>query len=152
MTGWRVGFAAGPSDIIDKMLAVHQHLVSSPCAFAQKGAVKAFTEARSAVLDMVSAYRNRRKILLEGLGELAPIQFIPPEGACFFFVHFPAAQESSEELSAHFLDNAHLGLTPGSAFGDAGEGYLRLSFAGVSKEKLPEVLMRLDKGIKRLGI
>ncbi len=150
MTGWRVGYAAGPADIIDRMLAVHQHLVSSPCAFAQKGAVAAFTHAREAVFDMVDSYRRRRQLLLEGLGGYPRVEFVPPEGACFFFLRFPGAQINSEQLSRHFLQQCGLAMTPGAAFGEYGEGYLRLSFAGVDEGMIPEVLDRLKRGTEQL--
>jgi len=150
MTGWRVGYAAGPADLIDRMLAVHQHLVSSPCAFAQKGAVAAFTDARESVFDMVDSYRRRRQLLLDGLGGYPGVQFVPPEGACFLFLRFPGVQMNSEQLSQHFLRQSGLAMTPGAAFGEYGEGYLRLSFAGVDQQTIPEVLARLKRGTDQL--
>ncbi len=150
MTGWRVGYGAGPADIIDRMLLVHQHLVSSPCAFAQKGAVLAFTEARENVKMMVQAYNRRRELLADGLARLPGIRFSLPEGACFFFPQFPGLDMDSRELSRQFLERGAIALTPGGAFGQEGEGHLRMSFASVNEKRIPDVLERIEKVLNEL--
>ena len=140
MTGWRVGYVAGPADLIEKLLLVHQHLVSAPCSFAQKGAVTAFQEGRSSVDLMVESYRRRRDRIAKHLSDHQRVEFIVPEGACFFFPSFPDIDLSSEELTGIFLEQGGLALTPGSAFGEQGCGRLRFSFAGLSEDQIEEVM------------
>jgi aspartate aminotransferase len=149
MTGWRVGYAAGPSWWIEAMLLVHQHFISAPCTFAQKGAVAAFTVAKDAYAEMVAAYTRRRAALAAGLTSLG-LQVTPPEGACFYFPRFPGGL-SSQELSDLFLERAGLMLTPGSAFGPSGEGHLRLSFASLPESQVPEVVRRMENVMDELA-
>ncbi len=141
MTGWRIGYAAAPPDMIEAMLLIHQHLISSPCAFAQKGAVKAFTEAQENVQVMMQSYRRRRDLLHHELQQYPKIQCLLPEGACFFFPYF--GEIDDVQLAYRFLEEAKLALTPGSAFGPQGKGCLRISFAGVSEDLIQEVGRRL---------
>jgi aspartate aminotransferase len=143
MTGWRIGYAAGPAALVDAMLIVHQHVISAPCSFAQKGAVTAFGAAREAYEPMVAAYRRRRDALASGFARFPSLHAPLPEGACFFFLR-PEGDLSSSQLSERFLELGGLMLTPGSAFGPSGEGHLRLSFAGLPEEQVPEVLSRME--------
>lgn len=149
MTGWRVGYAAGPTWWIDAMLLVHQHVISAPCSFAQKGAVAAFGSARTAVAPMIETYTRRRDLLAAGFASLPDLDAPLPEGACFFFLGFPG-ELSSEELSSLCWERTGLLLTPGSAFGPSSEGRLRLSFSSLPDELLPEVLVRLETFLRSL--
>ncbi len=149
MTGWRVGYMAGPAPVMANALAVHQHLISSPTHFAQKGAVTAFGAARDDYKPMLAAYRRRREALARGLSRLPWVEAPLPEGACFFFIRV-ASGASSAELSELFLEKGGLMLPPGAAFGPSGEGHLRLSFAGLAEERIPEVLERMEEVAKYL--
>lgn len=142
MTGWRVGYVAGASDLIDKLLLVHQHLVSSACSFAQKGAVTAFTEARGEVDLMVSSYRRRRDRIASHLADCPGLDYLLPEGACFFFLDLGELGMSPQDLSREFLRRGGLALTPGTAFGDQGSRHLRLSFATIGEDQIDEVMGR----------
>lgn len=144
MTGWRVGYAAGPAYVMSNVLAVHQHLISSPTNFAQKGAVAAFEAARRDYEPMVQAYDVRRAKLAAGLATMPWLRARLPEGACFFFLRVPGGVPSTE-LSELFLEKGGLMLPPGAAFGPSGEGHLRLSFAGLPEERIPEVLERMEE-------
>ncbi len=150
MTGWRVGFAAGPAELIDRMLMIHQHLVSCPCAFAQKGAVTALTGTAHRVDEMVASYRRRRDILARGFRDLPGMEYVVPEGACFFFPAFPGIAMGGRQLAAEFLERAGLALTPGEAFGPAGAGRLRISFAATPEDLLPDVLDRMSRVLTAL--
>lgn len=152
MTGWRVGYVAGPARLIDKLLLVHQHLVSCPCTFAQKGAVTAFSQGRGAVGQMVESYRRRRDLISACLENLPGAKYQVPEAACFFFPSFPGLGLTSHELSAEFLKRGGLALTPGSAFGSQGEGHLRLSFAPVSEKNLEEAMRRFGEVLRQLSL
>lgn len=149
MTGWRVGYAAGPPAVMANVLAVHQHLISSPTNFAQKGAVAAFEDAHDDYEPMVAAYAARRDALARGLTTIPWVHAPLPEGACFFFVRV-AGGLSSAVLSETFLEKGGLMLPPGAAFGPSGEGHLRLSFAGLPEERVPEVLERMEEVGKHL--
>ncbi len=152
MTGWRIGYIAGPAPLIDSLLLVHQHLVSSPCSFAQKGAVSAFTQARDSVNLMVDSYRRRRDSIARRLADCRGVEFMVPEGACFYFLSFPGLDLSSEDLSRQFLEKGGLALTPGSAFGEQGQGYLRLSFATVGEDQIDEVMDRFKLVLDAMGL
>src|SRR5690554_5814086 len=149
MTGWRVGYAAGPAWLIDRMLIVHQHLISEPASFAQKGAVVAYSHAAADVRNMVSAYKARRDALYPQLQELPGITATIPEGACFYFLRIDSDLPSLE-LTNHLARTAALLLTPGSAFGPGGDGHLRLSFAALPEALIPEVMNRLREGLSTL--
>ena len=149
MTGWRVGYAAGPAAVMASVLAVHQHLISSPTNFAQKGAVAAFEDAHEDYKPMVRAYTARRDSLAAGLKSMSWLRAPLPQGACFFFLHVPGGLPSAE-LSEIFLEKGGLMLPPGAAFGPTGEEHLRLSFAGLPEERVPEVLERMEEVGKHL--
>src|SRR5690606_33141862 len=142
MTGWHVGYAAGPADWIEAMLLVHQHFISAPCSFAQKGSVAAFTVARGSVDEMVDTYRRRRDALAPLLLAMEGVSASVPEGACFFFPRFDVGL-NSDQLSQEILERTGIMLTPGSAFGPASDGHLRLSFASLPEALVPEVTARL---------
>jgi aspartate/methionine/tyrosine aminotransferase len=149
MTGWRIGYAAGPAGVMASVLAIHQHLISSPTNFAQKGAVTAFEAAHHDYRPMVEAYTARRNALAAGLANVPWVEASLPEGACFFFIRV-AGGVSSAELSELFLEKGGLMLPPGAAFGPSGEGHLRLSFAGLPEERVAEVLERMAEVGKHL--
>jgi|SRR5690625_403087 len=143
MTGWRVGYGAGPTWLIQRMLMIHQHLISAPTSFAQKGAVVAYSHATEHVQQMVAQYRLRRDTLKPLLDQVPGVTAPLPEGACFYFMKVDSPF-SSQELSRHLASTAALLLTPGSAFGPNGEGHLRLSFAALPLSRIPEVIHRLS--------
>ena len=149
MTGWRVGYAAGPADWVEAMLRVHQHFISAPCTFAQKGSVAAFTVARHSVDAMVDTYRRRRDALAPLLMDMDGVTASVPEGACFYFPRFDVGLDS-ERLSQEILERSGIMLTPGSAFGPASEHHLRLSFASLPLPLVPEVVARLRTVLSEL--
>lgn len=149
MTGWRIGYAAGPAGVMANVLAVHQHLISSPTNFAQKGAVEAFEAAHESYEPMVQAYTRRRSLLAAGLARMPWLRAPLPEGACFFFIHVSGGVPSAE-LCEIFLEKGGLMMPPGAAFGPSGESHLRLSFAGLPEDRVPEVLERMEEVGKHL--
>lgn len=142
MTGWRVGYGAGPAWLIERMLVIHQHLISAPTSFAQKGAVVAYSHATEHVTQMVAQYKLRRDTLKPLLDLVPGVTATLPEGACFYFMKVDSPL-SSQDLSRHLASTAALLITPGSAFGPSGEGYLRFSFAALPLGRIPEVIDRL---------
>lgn len=150
MTGWRVGYAAGPAWLIDRMLVMHQHLISAPTSFAQKGAVVAYSQAGESVRQMVAEYRARRDALLPLLAEVPGVVASLPQGACFYLLCVES-ELTSVELTERLAREAALLITPGSAFGPSGEKHLRLSFAALPRERIPEVIARMTKVLANLS-
>lgn len=142
MTGWRVGYAHGPKKIITAMVKLQENLSSCVNASAQVAAIEAITGPQDEVYKMVEEYRRRRDILVKGLNELKGVSCIVPKGAFYAFPNIKALGMSSEEVAERIIREVQVVTTPGSAFGTAGEGYLRLSFAS-STEDILEALERL---------
>lgn len=131
MTGWRLGYATGPQDVIDGMLKVYQHSTSCVTAFTQPGGVEALRSAESqeAVQQMVAGYEARRSVMLELIRESGFLECgVEPQGAFYCFPEYQGGMPSSE-LAAELLERCHVATVPGSAFGESGEGHLRLSYA-----------------------
>lgn len=142
MTGWRVGYAHGPKEIISAMVKLQENLSSCVNASAQVAGIEAIIGPQNAVCEMVEEYRKRRDLLVEGLNELKGVSCIVPDGAFYAFPNIKALGKSSKEVAETIIREVQVVTTPGSAFGTAGEGYLRLSFAS-STEDIIEALDRL---------
>ena len=129
MTGWRLGYVAGPKPYIEQIEKVHGHSATCATSFAQTGGVAALTGPQASIHDMVAAWDRRRRVVADGLNGVKGIRCPLVEGA---FYAFPDARDtglSSMDLADLLLREAHVAVTPGIAFGDAGEGHLRMSFA-----------------------
>ncbi len=129
MTGWRLGYVAGPRAYIDQIAKVHSHSVTCATSFAQAGGVAALTGPQEFIGEMVAAWDRRRIMVCDGLDALKGITCPRVEGAFYAFPDIRGTGMSAMEFSDHMLKEAHVALVPGNAFGDAGEGYVRLSFA-----------------------
>jgi aspartate aminotransferase len=145
MTGWRVGYAAGPLPIIQKMTRLKSHTTSGVCTISQMGAIKALEEGKDLYKEMCNTLRRRRQILLERMERIKCLKFIPPSGAFYLFVDasslVPKYFEDSRSLCKKILEKVLVATVPGQDFG--ADGYIRLSFA-VEEEKLKEALKRLE--------
>ncbi len=148
MTGWRLGYACGPKEIIDQMVKIHQFAIMCAPTNSQYAAVEALRNCEEEVQEMREAYNQRRRFLMNEFARMG-LQCFEPFGA--FYV-FPSIQEfgmTSEEFALRFLDEEKVAVVPGTAFGDCGEGFLRISYA-YSIEDLKEALGRLENFITRL--
>lgn len=148
MTGWRLGYACGPKEIIDQMVKIHQFAIMCAPTNSQYAAVEALRNCEEEVQEMREAYNQRRRFLMNEFARMG-LQCFEPFGA--FYV-FPSVQEfgmTSEEFALRFLDEEKVAVVPGTAFGDCGEGFLRISYA-YSIEDLKEALGRLENFITRL--
>ena len=143
MTGWRVGYVAAPKVFIDEIAKVHSHSVTQATSFAQAGAVAALTGPQDFIGEMVSAWDRRRRLISSGLSTVKGLKLAPAEGAFYGFVDIRETGLDSTTFAASVLDEAHVAVVPGIAFGEAGEGHVRLSFA--TSDDL------LDKTVQRLG-
>ncbi len=143
MTGWRVGYAIGPSDAISQMAKLQESVSSCVNAAAQQACLAALKGPQDCVKEMVEGYRERRDLLLSGLAELPGIECLMPEGSFYAFPNITKFGLSSKDFALMLLEKTQVVVVPGSAFGEGGEGYLRVSFCG-SIESIKEVLSRLQ--------
>ena len=148
MTGWRLGYACGPKEIIEQMIKIHQYAIMCAPTNSQYAAVEALRNCDAEVQEMMEAYNQRRRFLMSEFRRMN-IQCFEPFGA--FYV-FPSIQEfgmTSEEFALRFLEEELVAVVPGTAFGDCGEGFLRISYA-YSIDDLKVALGRFEKFIERL--
>ncbi len=144
MTGWRLGYVTGPSDILDGMVKIYQHSATCVNAFAQAGALKALTseESRHASQQMMVGYRERRDLVVELVDQSPVFDSVAPQGAFYCFPSY-ILDDSSLTLAKNLLEEAHVATVPGAAFGECGEGFLRLCYS-TSKENLVEAFERMN--------
>ncbi|HEX7317685.1 MAG TPA: pyridoxal phosphate-dependent aminotransferase [Pyrinomonadaceae bacterium] len=149
MTGWRIGYALGPRAWVDAMACLQSHSTSNPSSVSQEAAVEALTGPQDSVALMLDAYRERRDWLVPALDALPGVTCATPDGA---FYAFPCIRGvlgnrclTSEELATYLLEEAHVAVTPGEAFG--APGYLRVSYA-TSLDVLRRAVERISKALK----
>jgi aspartate aminotransferase len=129
MTGWRLGYAAGPKPYMQQIEKVHGHSVTCATSFVQRAGIAALTGPQDFIGEMVTAWDRRRRNLAAGLNAVSGIHCPLVEGAFYAFVDIRGTGMTSVEAADRFLQQAHVAVTPGIAFGAAGEGHVRLSFA-----------------------
>lgn len=148
MTGWRLGYACGPKMIIEQMLKIHQFAIMCAPTTSQYAAVEALRHGDEDVEQMRESYNQRRRYLMYAFKEMG-LECFEPFGA---FYAFPCIKEfglSSDEFATRFLKEEKVAIVPGTAFGDCGEGFLRISYAS-SMENLKTAMSRLADFIERL--
>lgn len=143
MTGWRVGYAVAEEAFINAMTVMQESLTSSVNAASQYAACVALTSPKDEVEEMRRVYEKRAELLERGLNRIKGFSFIKPEGAFYAFVNIKDTGMTSEEVSQRLIEECQVVTTPGSAFGAAGEGYIRISFAS-SSEILEEAVNRIQ--------
>jgi len=143
MTGWRLGYAAGPKAYIEQIEKVHSHSVTCATSFVQKAGITALTGPQGFIAEMVTAWDRRRRALTAGLNRVNGVSCPLVEGAFYAFADIRGTGMSSAEAAERFLQEAHVAVTPGVAFGASGEGHVRLSFA--TGDAL------LDSAVDRIG-
>ncbi len=148
MTGWRLGYACGPEIIISEMTKIHQFAIMCAPTTSQYAAVLALRDGDEAVAGMRESYNQRRRFLLARLNEIG-ISCFEPEGAFYVFPSIKKFRMSSEEFATRLLEEEKVALVPGTAFGECGEGFLRISYA-YSLKQIKEALHRLERFVKRL--
>jgi len=148
MTGWRMGFACGPAEIIVQMLKVHQYAVMSSPTTSQYAAIQAMSKGDGDVQDMRHEYDQRRKFLLSGLRGIG-LDCFEPRGAFYMFPSIKSTGLSSADFCEKFLLAEKVAVIPGNAFGLGGEGFVRICYAS-SMEKLSIALEKMEKFVKSL--
>lgn len=147
MTGWRLGYLAGPANIMKEILKVQQHSVTCAASFTQIGGLAALEGGNEAIDLMVSEYDKRRREITATLNRIPGVQCPLPEGAFYFFPRVDYKGMTSLELAKYLLDDAHVAVTPGIAFGEAGEGCIRLTYA-TSLSNLREAVKRIEQALR----
>ncbi len=143
MTGWRVGYACAPADLVDGIIKVHQYIIMSAPTVAQDAAVVALEQADDDVERMVAEYDRRRTMFVAGLRRIG-LPIAEPRGAFYAFPDIRSSGLSSDVFSERLLVEHEVAVIPGSAFGPSGEGYVRASLA-TSYEKLEQALLRIER-------
>ncbi|MBQ1519441.1 MAG: aminotransferase class I/II-fold pyridoxal phosphate-dependent enzyme [Ruminococcus sp.] len=148
MTGWRLGYVAAPEPIISQIFKIHQYGIMCSPYISQNAAVEALTSCDNEVKKMVKEYNVRRRYLVSEFNRLG-LSCFEPEGAFYVFPCIKKTGLSSEEFCERLLYEERVAAVPGSAFGESGEGYMRISYA-YSLKHLMEAVSRIEKFLKKL--
>ena len=148
MTGWRLGYATGPAAIIRQMTKIHQFAIMCAPTTSQYAAVEALKNGEEDVLTMREAYNQRRRYLMHAFKEMG-LECFEPFGAFYVFPCIKEFGMTSEEFATRLLQEEKVAVVPGTAFGDCGEGFLRISYA-YSLEDLKLAIGRIQEFITRL--
>ena len=148
MTGWRLGYACGPREIVEQMTKIHQFAIMCAPTTSQYAAVEALRNGDEDVAKMREAYDQRRRYLMHAFKEMG-LQCFEPYGAFYVFPCIKEFGMTSDEFANRFLEEEKVAVVPGTAFGDCGEGFLRISYA-YSLENLKTALERLQRFVEHL--
>ena len=148
MTGWRLGYACGPEVIIKQMLKIHQFAIMCAPTNSQYAAIEGLRHCEDEVQQMRNAYNQRRRYLVNEFAKMK-LECFEPFGAFYIFPSIKEFGMTSEEFAMRFLEEEKVAVVPGSAFGESGEGFLRVSYA-YSLEDLKEAIGRLSRFVERL--
>ena len=148
MTGWRLGYACGPEVILKQMLKIHQFAIMCAPTTSQYAAVEALKNGDDDVAEMREQYNQRRRYLLHAFAEMG-LPCFEPYGAFYVFPCIKEFGMTSDEFATRFLQEEKVAVVPGTAFGDSGEGYIRISYA-YSLENLKVAIGRLSHFVKKL--
>ena len=148
MTGWRLGYACGPKEIIKQMTKIHQFAIMCAPTVSQYAAVEALKHGDEDVKNMRQAYNQRRRFLMNAFREMG-LKCFEPYGAFYVFPCIKEFGMTSEEFATRFLEEEHVAAVPGTAFGESGEGFLRISYA-YSLPTLKTAMERLNHFVNRL--
>jgi aspartate aminotransferase len=157
MTGWRIGFTAGPPNLIAAMNRIQSQSTSNPTSFAQKGAIDALQGSQAEIAVMVAEYEKRRNLILQGLTSIKGITCYKPQGAFYVFPNVSAYLgkrynkgepiKDTTQLTAYLLDEAQVAVVPGIEFG--AEGHLRLSYP-IARDEITEGVRRIKEALAKL--
>ncbi|NLC12827.1 MAG: pyridoxal phosphate-dependent aminotransferase [Chloroflexi bacterium] len=148
MTGWRIGFAAAPKEIINGMVRIHQYTVMSAPTISQYAALAALMIGEPYIQEMHKEYDRRRILVVKGLNSIG-LRTFEPKGAFYAFPDLRSTGLSDDEFCNRLLQEEKVAVVPGNAFGDAGTGFARVSYA-TSYEQLEEALERIERFVKRI--
>ncbi len=147
MTGWRLGYIAGPVDILNAAVKIHQYVALCAPIMSQTAAVEALKDKGSEVEEMVAEYNRRRRLIHQGLNAIG-LDVPMPDGAFYIFPSIKRTGLTSEKFAESLLFEEKVAVVPGTAFGACGEGYVRCSYS-TSYERIEEALIRIEKFVRR---
>jgi len=149
MTGWRVGYAAAPTELLAPMLKVHQYTIMSAPTPAQYAALAALKEGEPYVQQMVAEYNRRRRLIVDGFNEIG-LSCFEPRGAFYAFPFVGVSGMDDNEFAERLLQEERVAVVPGGAFGQSGRGYVRCCYA-TAYDKIEEALVRMRRFMQRYG-
>ncbi|MDD6175068.1 MAG: pyridoxal phosphate-dependent aminotransferase, partial [Firmicutes bacterium] len=147
MTGWRLGYALGPAPLIGAMTKLHQYGIMSAPTLAQYAAIEALKNGDIDIENMRCEYNLRRRLIVDGLRGMG-LECFEPEGAFYVFPSIQKSGLSSEDFCRRLLTEEHVAVVPGSAFGECGEGFVRISYS-YSLKHITEALSRMERFLKK---
>lgn len=150
MTGWRVGYTAGPEPVVAAMTKMQENIISCVTTVSQFAALEAITGSQEDRHSMIREYKERRNLVVKLINDMDKISCIEPRGAFYAFINIKNTGLSSEEFAIRLLKEQHVIVVPGNGFGPGGEGFVRLSYA-TSKENIIEGLTRMSKFVEGLA-
>ena len=149
MTGWRLGYVMGPKEVMEQVKKIHQFVVMSAPTISQYAGLEALKNGDEDIERMRKEYDKRRKYLLKEFSRLG-LPCFEPKGAFYIFPDIRKYGMSSEEFATELLNKEHVVVVPGTAFGDSGEGFVRISYA-YSLDALKEAIKRIEKFVKPIA-
>jgi len=148
MDGWRIGSLIVPHVMFPEILKLHQHMVSCPNTFVQIGAVAALTGSQECVQDMTKEFDRRRKLIMSSLDDMK-IPYVRPRGAFYIFPDMRQYGMNAKDMALYLLNEARIATVPGDAFGEAGEGHIRIAFS-TTYEEIESGMQRMAEALKKL--
>ncbi len=148
MTGWRMGYACGPQEIMAQITKIHQFAIMCAPTTSQYAAIVAMTECDEMVEEMLEEYDTRRRLIVDGFNKLG-LTCRDPKGAFYAFPSIQKTGLTSEEFCQRLLESKHVAVVPGPAFGQGGEGFIRASYC-YSTDHIKEALKRIEEFLKEL--
>lgn len=149
MTGWRLGYAAGPAPVIKQMIKIHQFAIMCAPTTSQYAAIEALRHCDSSIENMAAEYNARRRLIVDAFNKMGLTCF-EPEGAFYIFPCIKSTGLSSEEFCEKLLFSQKVAVVPGNAFGDSGEGFIRVSYS-YSVKHILEAVKRIQKFLDSLS-
>jgi aminotransferase len=148
MTGFRLGYACGPAELIEAMMKIHQYTMLCASSLSQKAALEALARPETDIVEMVDEYRRRRNFVAAAFADMS-LHCHRPLGAFYAFPSIAQFGLSSRDFALKFLHEEKVAVVPGTAFGDCGEGFVRCAYA-TSMENIKEAMLRLARFTKKL--
>jgi aminotransferase len=148
MTGWRIGYAAGPAEIIKGLVRVHQYMVMSAPTTSQAAAEEALKSGEPYVKEMHAEYDRRRRLIVDGLNRIG-LPTVEPHGAFYAFPKVSVTGLDDEEFAHRLLQEEHVAVVPGNSFGAGGEGFVRCSYA-TAYGQIEEALRRIERFVGKI--
>ena len=147
MTGWRIGYIAAEKKLSATLRKLHYYTALCPNSISQKAALAALTGPQNCVQEMVKEYDRRRRLVLNELEKIEGLSYVKPKGAFYVFPNFSSFEESDEAIALYLLKKAGVVTVPGSGFGEAGKGHLRISYS-VSYKQVEEGMKRIKECLR----